>query len=140
MGPISALGFSALMVLLIFWIWTSGHWFTSPWNCLPWILNTLSFLNSKCGITAVLRMLDISYNQVRCLYCNHFIAITSSSFNDPCFPFIVKHFDFFQLKLYLDQGRDFRTQFQLGNGALFGASYIQVWYWWFISWVYLVLF
>lgn len=24
------------------------------------------------------------------------------------------------------QGRDYRTQFQLGNGALFGASYIQV--------------
>ena len=24
------------------------------------------------------------------------------------------------------QGKDYRTQFQLGNGALFGANYIQV--------------
>lgn len=27
---------------------------------------------------------------------------------------------------FLAQGKDYRTQLQLGNGALFGASYIQV--------------
>lgn len=30
------------------------------------------------------------------------------------------------LSLYNIQGSDFRTQVQVGNGALFGASYIQV--------------
>lgn len=33
------------------------------------------------------------------------------------------------LKLYLNQGRDFRSQFQLGNGALLGVNYVQVPYW-----------
>jgi hypothetical protein len=28
--------------------------------------------------------------------------------------------------IYFIQGKDYRSQLQLGNGALFGASYIQV--------------
>jgi len=32
------------------------------------------------------------------------------------------------LLFHLIQGKDYRSQLQLGNGALFGASYIQVQY------------
>jgi len=43
--------------------------------------------------------------------------------------FHILSFPCFIVSLYyiFFQGKDYRTQFQLGNGALLGASYIQVW-------------